>query len=152
MFPYNHANPMVKSFESWIRRTLIVDEFHFDRFHRGNRKNSFAHTGAKTGQESSLRIELPIRVHQLVLHRLESAKSHRRLWYRAIKQNGQASVQAEESASLYGLGDTVNYSCVFFASAGFSIQLQLRFDIFSRICDANFNASGNTTCEKQLHP
>lgn len=77
MFLHNHAYAMEKASEFWIRRTLIVDEFHFNRFHRGNCENSLAHTGAKTGEEPPLWIELSIRVHQLLLHRLESAKSHR---------------------------------------------------------------------------
>lgn len=92
VFLHNHANSMSKSSKSWIYRTLVVDEFHLNRFHRSNRENRFAHTSAKAGEEPPLWIKLSIRIHQLLFHRLKSAKSYCRLWYRTIKQNRQASV------------------------------------------------------------
>lgn len=150
MFPYDQTHSMEKSPEFRICRTLIIDELYFDSFHGSNREDSFTHPSAEASQKSPLWIELAVSIHQSLLYRFKSTKSHCRLWYGAIEQNRQASVQAEEPASLDSLSHTISYARIFFASTSLSIQLQLCLYILRRICDANFYASSDTTCESPL--
>lgn len=43
-------NAMEETAEFRISRTLIVDEFHFDRFHWRDSEYSFTYTSAQAGQ------------------------------------------------------------------------------------------------------
>lgn len=76
--------PMEKTSKSWIGGSLVVDKLDFDRFHGRDRKNSFADSGAETGEKSSLGIEFPVLVDQLFFDSFEGAETYGRFGNGAV--------------------------------------------------------------------
>lgn len=66
---------MEETAEFGIRTALIVDKFHFHRFHWRDSQNSLTNTGTQTGQQFAARGQLSIVILHLCFERFKCAKS-----------------------------------------------------------------------------
>lgn len=80
----DEADAVEESSEPGICRPLVVDKLDFDRFHWSDSEDSFADSRTETGQQSTLRVQFPIRIDELFLHSFKRSESHSRFWNGAV--------------------------------------------------------------------
>lgn len=71
----NSGDAMYEASILWIGTALIVDEFHFDRFHWSDGQDGLANAGAKTGQQFAARRQSAVFIGQIALEHFESTES-----------------------------------------------------------------------------